>query len=130
MKKYNRTSTTFLRWISVGFIFAAVLLAVFQLVQYSRIRTVYPPGLVVAGVPVGGLNQQQAAERVDRARSHVHHPQMAAVRFHPFRPTPLATHPGRHAQGQQGDRVQDPGGQRSEAEMRYVVHGAFVGPEP
>ena len=69
MKNYNRTSTTFLRWISVGFIFAAVLLAVFQLVQYSRIRTVYPPGLIVAGVPVGGLDQQQAAERLVQAYS-------------------------------------------------------------
>lgn len=69
MKNYNRTSTTFLRWISVGFIFAAVLLAVFELVQYSRIRTVYPPGLIVAGVPVGGLDQQQAAERLVQAYS-------------------------------------------------------------
>ena len=69
MKNYNRTSTTFLRWISVGFIFAAVLLTVFQLVQYSRIRTVYPPGLIVAGVPVGGLDQQQAAERLVQAYS-------------------------------------------------------------
>ncbi len=69
MKNYNRTSTTFLRWISVGFIFAAVLLTVFQLVQYSRIRTVYPPGLIVASVPVGGLDQQQAAERLVQAYS-------------------------------------------------------------
>ncbi len=69
MKNYKRTSTTFLRWISVGFIFAAVLLTVFQLVQYSRIRTVYPPGLTVAGVPVGGLDQQQAAERLVQAYS-------------------------------------------------------------
>jgi beta-lactamase class A len=69
VKNYNRTSTTFLRWISVGFIFAAVLLTVFQLVQYSRIRTVYPPGLDVAGVSVGGLDQQQAAERLVQAYS-------------------------------------------------------------
>jgi beta-lactamase class A len=53
----------------VGFIFAAVLLTVLQLVNYSQIRSAYPPGLLIAGVPVGGLNQQQAAERLVQAYS-------------------------------------------------------------
>lgn len=69
VRNQNRTSTTFLRWVSVGFIFAAVLFAILQLVQYSRIRSSYPPGLLVAGVPVGGLDQQQAAERLTQAYS-------------------------------------------------------------
>ncbi len=53
----------------MGFIFAAVLLAILQLVNYSRIRSSYPPGLIIAGVPVGGLDQQQAAERLVQAYS-------------------------------------------------------------
>ncbi len=53
----------------MGFIFAAVLLAVLQLVQYSQIRSSYPPGLLIAGVPVGGLDQQQAAQRLVQAYS-------------------------------------------------------------
>ncbi len=69
MKSQSRPSTLFLRWISVGFVFAAVLLTVFQLVQYSRIRSSYPHGLVIAGVPVGGLDQQQAADRIVQAYS-------------------------------------------------------------
>lgn len=69
MKSQSRVSIFFLRWISVGFIFAAVLLTVFQLVQYSRIRSSYPRGLVVAGVPVGGLDQQAAADRIVQAYS-------------------------------------------------------------
>ena len=49
------------------FIFAAVLLTVFQLVSYSRIRNNFPPGMVIAGVPSGGLTQQEAAERLTQA---------------------------------------------------------------
>ena len=53
----------------MGFVFAAVLLTIFQLVQYSRVRSSYPFGLVIAGVPVGGLDQQQAADRILQAYS-------------------------------------------------------------
>lgn len=40
------------------------MLAILQLVRYSRIRSTFPPGMVIAGVPVGGLNQQQASDRL------------------------------------------------------------------
>lgn len=60
----NRSIFVTLRWISVFFIFLAVVLTVLQLVSYSRIRTSFPPGMVIAGVQVGGLGQQQAAERL------------------------------------------------------------------
>ncbi len=53
-----------MRWLSVGFIFLALLVTVFELMQFSRIRNAFPPGMVIAGVPVGELNQQQAAERL------------------------------------------------------------------
>lgn len=63
----RRTFLTFLRWISILSILLAVVLTVFQLVSYSRIRNSLPPGMVIAGVPVGGLDQQQAAERLIQA---------------------------------------------------------------
>jgi len=43
------------------------LLTVFQLIRYSRIRATFPPGMVIAGVPVSGLDQQRAAERIVQA---------------------------------------------------------------
>jgi beta-lactamase class A len=64
-----RTSVIFLRWISIAFIVMAVLVTVFQLVSYSRIRSIFPPGMVIAGIPVGGLDQQQAQDRVVQAYS-------------------------------------------------------------
>ncbi len=60
---------TLLRWLSIGLVTAAVLLLVFQLIRFSRIRAGFPPGTRIAGVPVGGLNQQQAADRVIQAYS-------------------------------------------------------------
>jgi len=40
-----------------------------QLVRYSRVRANLPAGMVVAGVPVGGLDRQQAAQRLLEAYS-------------------------------------------------------------
>ncbi len=60
----NRSIFATLRWVSVVLIFLAVALAVVQLIRYSRIRSNFPPGMVIAGVPVGGLDQQRAAERL------------------------------------------------------------------
>ena len=65
MKRKSSFST--LRWISMALIFAAVLLTVIQLARYSRIRNNFPPGMVIAGVPVGGMNNVRAAERVVQA---------------------------------------------------------------
>jgi beta-lactamase class A len=59
-----RRSSSFLSWLSIFFFLSALVLTVLQLVQYSRIRTNFPDGLVMAGIPVGGLNRQQAAERL------------------------------------------------------------------
>ncbi len=47
-----------------------MILAIVQLVTYSRIRASFPLGTVIAGVPVGGLDQQQAAERLVQAYSY------------------------------------------------------------
>lgn len=40
------------------------MLAILQLVSYSRIRSSFPPGMIIAGVTVSGLNEQQAADRL------------------------------------------------------------------
>lgn len=63
----RRSSLNVLRWVSQVLIVLAVLLSVVELVWYSRLRSNFPPGMMVAGVPVGGLNQQQAAERLIQA---------------------------------------------------------------
>ena len=65
--KINLNRAILLRWISIGLISIAVILLVFQLIQYSRIRAGFPSGTKIAGVPVGGLNQQQAADRITQA---------------------------------------------------------------
>ena len=60
----RRNSFSALRWISLIFIFAAVILTVLQLIRYSRIRTNFPSGMVIAGIPVGNLNRAEAANRL------------------------------------------------------------------
>jgi beta-lactamase class A len=63
----SRRSFPFLRWIALALIFIAVILTVYNLIGYSRIRGSFPPGMKIAGVPVGGLDRQRAAERLVQA---------------------------------------------------------------
>jgi len=65
--KINRVSA--LRWISIALIALSILLLVLQLIRYSQIRAGFPPGTSIGGIPVGGLDQQQAADRVTQAFS-------------------------------------------------------------
>lgn len=51
----------------MALIFAAVLLTVIELARYSRIRTNFPPGMIIADVPVGGMDNIRAAERIVQA---------------------------------------------------------------
>lgn len=53
-----------LRFLSLGLLLGAIILAAFQLVRFSRVRSYLPAGLIVANVPVGGLDRQQAAQRL------------------------------------------------------------------
>jgi beta-lactamase class A len=50
--------------ISLLLVLVAFVLAAIQLVRFSRVRSYLPAGLIVGGVPVGGLNRQEAAERL------------------------------------------------------------------
>ena len=65
----RRGSVIIVRWLSILFIFLGVLLTVFELLQYSRVRTAYTAGTLIGNVPVDGLDRQQAAERLTQAYS-------------------------------------------------------------
>ncbi len=60
----RRGPISVLYFLSLGLLLAAIILAAFQLVRFSRVRSYLPAGLIVANVPVGGLDRQQAAQRL------------------------------------------------------------------
>lgn len=60
----NRSSFSFLRWGSLAMVLFAVVLATLQLVRFSRLWANFPSGLNIAGIPVGNLNRQDAAQRL------------------------------------------------------------------
>ena len=55
------------RWIAIALIVSAAILSVIQLIQFSRLRAAFPSGTLIAGIAVGGLDQQAAADRVRQA---------------------------------------------------------------
>ena len=60
----SRGGPNILRIVSIGLLLAAVIMSFFQLIAYSRQRARLPEGLTIAGVPVGGLDQPAAIERL------------------------------------------------------------------
>lgn len=60
----RRQSGSTLRWLALLLILAALALTAWQLVLFSRARAVFPAGLSIGGVPVGGLDRQGAAQRL------------------------------------------------------------------
>jgi beta-lactamase class A len=66
----SRAPLSALRFLSVGLILGALVIAVLQLVRFSRVRSYLPAGLIVASVPVGGLDRQQAAQRLMETYSY------------------------------------------------------------
>ncbi len=60
----NRNSFSFLRWGSLLLIIVALVITVFQLIRFSRLWADFPEGMTIAGVPVGQLDRQEAAERL------------------------------------------------------------------
>lgn len=65
----NRGPFSALRFISFALILIALVLTVLQLVRFSRVRAYLPSGMRIAGVPVGGLDRQGAAQRILEAYS-------------------------------------------------------------
>ena len=60
----NRSSIPILRGISIAIMSIALVLVVISLIGYTRQRNNYPVGMKIAGVSVGGVDPQTAAERV------------------------------------------------------------------
>ncbi len=90
MKRLGQIYAIFLRLAMLGFILAAAWIAYTQFQQFTLARSVYPDGSTIAGIAVGGLNQQQALERLVAAYgvpvelrygSAVIQPQPAALGF-------------------------------------------------
>jgi len=61
-----RSRSSSISWISIGFLVVAALLLVLQLVRYSSIRAAMPTGMKIAGVSVGGLSPEEAADRLNQ----------------------------------------------------------------
>jgi beta-lactamase class A len=55
--------------LSIAFFVAAGIIGRQDLDQFNSIRSVYAPGLVIADIPVGGLTQDQASQRLMEAYS-------------------------------------------------------------
>ena len=60
----RRRGPDFLRWFSLTLLLAAIGLTFLELLAFSRQRGRMPSGLEIAGVPVGGLDQAAASERL------------------------------------------------------------------
>lgn len=59
-----RDTSFVLRWVSLIFVAAAIIITMIELVGFSRLRGNYPAGMTIAGVPVGGADPQQAVQRL------------------------------------------------------------------
>jgi beta-lactamase class A len=60
----RRRGPDLLRWISLALLLAAIGLTFVELLAFSRQRARMPRGLEIAGVPVGGLDQSAASQRL------------------------------------------------------------------
>ena len=65
----RRRGPNLLRLFSLTLLLIAIGLTFVELVTFSRQRARMPRGLVIAGVPVGGLNRSEASERLLRQRA-------------------------------------------------------------
>ncbi len=69
MKLLPRIFVILLWLFSVGFLLAAAGLTYSQYQKFDQARSFMPPGSMVAGIPVGGLDQDQAVARLAQAYS-------------------------------------------------------------
>jgi beta-lactamase class A len=53
------------QWLVVSVMVVMVLFLLFKLYQYGSFRRFYPAGLEIAGVPIGGMTRDEAAERLN-----------------------------------------------------------------
>jgi len=64
-----RSSGSFLRWFSIATILVAVILALLEMVAYSRERTNIPRGVSIGNIYVGGLSKGEASQLLLRVYS-------------------------------------------------------------
>ena len=55
------------RWIAILLAVLAAVLLVVQMIRFSRMRAGFAPGTTIAGIAVGGLDPQEAADRITTA---------------------------------------------------------------
>jgi len=60
----NRNTNIFLRGTAIFLLIVATVLTISSLIGYSRQRNNYPSGMTMGGVPIGGLDPQEASQRV------------------------------------------------------------------
>jgi beta-lactamase class A len=60
----SRGSFSYLRWGSLLFILLAVVFTTLQLIRFSRLWVNFPSNMSIAGVPIGQLSREAAAERL------------------------------------------------------------------
>ncbi|MBN2256246.1 MAG: serine hydrolase [Anaerolineaceae bacterium] len=60
----RKSQFSIIRWVSLFLIVLAVILIMVSLVRYSRVRSSYPAGMMIANVPVGGLTTPEATDRL------------------------------------------------------------------
>lgn len=70
-KKFPAFIYLVLRLLALASIASAAALAYFQADRYRQAQAVYPPGMIVAGIPVGGLDLGQAVDRLTQAYLNV-----------------------------------------------------------
>lgn len=59
-----RKKGALIRWAALGLIIMAGFLTILQLTRYARIRATFPTGMEIAGIPIGGLQFEQASQRL------------------------------------------------------------------
>ncbi|RPI87890.1 MAG: hypothetical protein EHM41_03290, partial [Chloroflexi bacterium] len=62
MRKRRKFSP--LRWLSLALTLISITLFILQLIRFSRLWANFPSGLTMAGIPVGQLDRQLAAQRL------------------------------------------------------------------
>ncbi len=60
----GRGSVSAFQWLSIFLLLAAILLTTIQIATFSRLRATFPSGMTIAGVPVGGMDRQKAAQNL------------------------------------------------------------------
>ena len=67
MKKQGSIFT--LRWVSVYLFLGAVIILILVMVWFARLREDFPAGMMIANVPVGGLDSQECIQRLNEVYS-------------------------------------------------------------